>query len=84
MCQPELVDRARKLNDYILASNSCSGEHLGAMILKKRDWFITKVKKIMEINFPIINKWINERDDLEWIAPKYVLNPTPCRLLQFT
>jgi aspartate/methionine/tyrosine aminotransferase len=71
LCQPQLVDKARKLNDYILAANSCSGEHLAAMILKKRDWFVHRVKKIMESNFPVINNWINERDDLEWVAPKY-------------
>jgi aspartate/methionine/tyrosine aminotransferase len=71
MCQPEIVDKARKLNDYILAANSCAGEYLASMILEKRDWFVKKVNKIMESNYPIINNWINERDDLEWIAPKY-------------
>lgn len=71
MCEPELVDKARKLNDYILAANSCSGEYLASMILKKREWFVTRVKKIMESNYPIINNWIDKRDDLEWVAPKY-------------
>ncbi len=71
MCDSELVERARNLNDYVLASNCCAGEYLGARILHQRDWFVKKVKKIMESNYPVFENWMNKREDLKWVAPKY-------------
>ncbi len=73
MCNPEIIGKARKINDYLLVSNSCASETFAAMILEKRDWFVDKVKKIMSSNYPIITKWMESRDDLEWIVPKYGL-----------
>jgi aspartate/methionine/tyrosine aminotransferase len=71
MCDPEIVEEARKINDYLLVSNSCASETFAAMILENRNWFIDKVKKIMSTNYPVIRKWVDEREDLEWIAPRY-------------
>jgi aspartate/methionine/tyrosine aminotransferase len=71
MCDSKLVDKLRKLNDYLLVSNSCAGEVLGGLILEKRHWFVDRVKKLIERNYPIVKKWVDERDDLEWLPPKY-------------
>lgn len=70
MCKPELVDKARKLNDYILVTNSCAGELYGALILEKRNWFVDKVKEITSRNSPIVKTWVEGREDLEWVAPR--------------
>jgi aspartate/methionine/tyrosine aminotransferase len=77
LCPPQLGDRARKLNDYITAVNSCAGEGYGALILKKREWFVNRVKEITKNNYPIVKNWIESRDDLEWVEPKYGLIAFP-------
>jgi len=71
LCEPELVKRARKFNDYIVVHNSCAGEQYGAMVLEKRDWFVERNRKIVSTNLPIVDSWIEKRDDLEWVKPKY-------------
>jgi aspartate/methionine/tyrosine aminotransferase len=71
MCSPEMGERARKLNDYVTAVNSCAGEISGSQILEKRNWFVEKIKGITEINRPIIKEWMERRSDLEWVEPKY-------------
>ncbi|MEE9150491.1 MAG: aminotransferase class I/II-fold pyridoxal phosphate-dependent enzyme [Thermoplasmata archaeon] len=71
MCNPKLVNKARKLNDYILVTNSCAGELYGALILEKRNWFLDKVKGITSRNYPIVKDWVEGRDDLEWVPPRY-------------
>jgi aspartate/methionine/tyrosine aminotransferase len=70
MCDAKIVDKARKLNDYILAANSCAGETIGHLVLEKRNWFVEKVKEITSRNYPIVKHWVKSRDDLEWIAPR--------------
>lgn len=70
ICRPELIDKVRKFNDYIIVTNSCAGELYGAMILEKRNWFIKRVKEITSRNFPIVKAWIEGRDDLKWVAPE--------------
>jgi aspartate/methionine/tyrosine aminotransferase len=81
MCRPELVKKAMLLNDYLLVTNSCAGELYGAMVLEKRKWLLDKVKGTTSRNFPIVKKWIEERDDLEWVEPKYGVIAFP-RLLK--
>jgi aspartate/methionine/tyrosine aminotransferase len=71
MCPPEFGDRARKLNDYLLAANSCAGENFASLILEKRDWFVEKVREITQRNYPIVRGWVEKREDLEWVEPKY-------------
>lgn len=71
LCNPKLIDKARKLNDYLLVTNSCAGEVYGALILEKRDWFVEKVRKIRNRNFPILKAWVESREDLEWVPPRY-------------
>jgi aspartate/methionine/tyrosine aminotransferase len=71
MCSPEMGDRARKLNDYVTAVNSCAGENFGSLILENRQWFVEKINAICETNRPIIREWMESRPDLEWVEPKY-------------
>lgn len=73
MCDYELIERMRKINDYLLVTNSCASEALAALILKRRDWFVDKVKNITSRNYPIVESWIENRDDLECVLPKYGL-----------
>jgi aspartate/methionine/tyrosine aminotransferase len=71
MCDPDIAVQTRKLNDYVTAVNSCAGEGFGALILEHRKWFVEKIKGITERNYPIVKNWIKEREDLEWVEPKY-------------
>jgi aspartate/methionine/tyrosine aminotransferase len=43
LADPDIVDRGRRLNDYLTAVNSCAGESFGAMILDRRPWYVDKV-----------------------------------------
>ena len=71
MCSPEIIEMARRINDYLLVSNSCASENFAALILEKRDWFVGKVRQIMSDNYPVISRWVERRNDLEWVAPSY-------------
>jgi aspartate/methionine/tyrosine aminotransferase len=71
LCSPEIGDRARKLNDYVTAVNSCAGERYGALILENRKWFVDRVTNIMKTNYTIVKNWMESREDLLWIEPKY-------------
>ncbi len=71
LASPEIVDRGRKLNDYLTAVNSCAGESFGARILERRPWYVEKVKGITKTNYPIVKEWMEGRRDLEWVEPRY-------------
>ncbi|UCE36067.1 MAG: aminotransferase class I/II-fold pyridoxal phosphate-dependent enzyme [Thermoplasmata archaeon] len=71
MCREELVDKARKLNDYILAANSCGGEEIAALIMENRSWFVEKIMNITKRNRPLVKSWIEKREDLEGIVPRH-------------
>lgn len=71
LADPDIVNRGRKLNDYLIAVNSCAGERFGAKILENRSWYVDTVKRITQRNYPIIRKWIEGRSDLKWVEPKY-------------
>ncbi|UCG70878.1 MAG: aminotransferase class I/II-fold pyridoxal phosphate-dependent enzyme [Thermoplasmata archaeon] len=71
MCTPKLIKKAMLLNDYLLVTNSCAGELYGAMVLEKRNWFLDKVKETTSRNLPIVKSWMEKRDDLKWVEPKY-------------
>jgi aspartate/methionine/tyrosine aminotransferase len=71
LADPGIVDKGRKLNDYLTAVNSCAGESFGALILEKRKWYVDKVKNITKNNYPIVKEWMEGRSDLEWVEPRY-------------
>jgi aspartate/methionine/tyrosine aminotransferase len=71
LADPDIVDKGRKLNDYLTAVNSCAGESFGALILEKRNWYVDKVKNITKNNYPIVKEWMEGRSDLEWVEPRY-------------
>ncbi len=68
---PELKERVRKINLNIIITNNVASEYFATVILENRKWFIKRVKKVREINFPIVEEWVNSRKDLDWVAPKY-------------
>jgi aspartate/methionine/tyrosine aminotransferase len=70
-CAPDIIDKLRKLNDYLLVANSNAAENYGALILENRKFFVEKVKKITSQNLPIVNEWVKSRNDLEWVPPEY-------------
>ncbi|UCE74994.1 MAG: hypothetical protein JSV56_04625, partial [Methanomassiliicoccales archaeon] len=43
----------------------------GHLVLEKRNWFVERVKEITSRNYPIVKRWVQSRDDLEWIVPRY-------------
>jgi aspartate/methionine/tyrosine aminotransferase len=70
-CSPSIIDKLRKLNDYLLVANSNAAENYGALILENRRYFGEKVKKTISRNYPIVDEWVKTSEDLEWVAPKY-------------
>lgn len=68
---PELREQMRKINLNIIITNNVASEYFASVILENREWFIRRVKKVRERNFPIVEKWVKSRRDLKWVPPTY-------------
>lgn len=73
MGSPEMVNKARRVNDYMAVTASCAGENYAVKVLEKREWFAGRVKNIMSRNYPIVRAWLEGREDLDFVMPRYGL-----------
>ncbi|MDI3531762.1 MAG: hypothetical protein PWR28_107 [Synergistaceae bacterium] len=64
-----LIDSVRAVREQITICNSSVSEKIAFVILKRKQSFLEKARKTVYANYKIMDKWIRERNDVEWISP---------------
>ena len=65
----ETIESVCAVREQVTICNSILSETVAFSVLQNRNDILQRVKKKVFSNFSIMNKWINSRDDLEWIEP---------------
>jgi aspartate/methionine/tyrosine aminotransferase len=71
LADPELADRMWRLNDLFGAVPSHSSERLSMVALKKLDKAAVRAKTLIDRNRRLMNQFLDSRDDLEAVRPRF-------------
>jgi aspartate/methionine/tyrosine aminotransferase len=69
IAKKEIVDRAKKLKDWVTIDNSVFSEMLACKVLEGRESFVKRAREFYDRNVELVQRWIGTRRDLEWIKP---------------
>jgi aspartate/methionine/tyrosine aminotransferase len=71
-----LITKNRALQELFLAAkeqiflcNSVVDEEIAYRYLLKKESFITRIRKHIDVNFGVLEKWMNHHPKLEWVKP---------------
>ncbi|MCJ7624576.1 MAG: aminotransferase class I/II-fold pyridoxal phosphate-dependent enzyme [Anaerolineaceae bacterium] len=68
--QEEIINAVCAVREQITICNSALGEKITLEVLRRKDAFLTEVRKTVLDNYQILKTWMEKRDDLEWVAPQ--------------
>jgi len=64
-----IVQKARTIKEYVSICNTSLGEAIAKRVLENKRNFLDQAKRLVKENYKIVERWIKQRPDLEWIAP---------------
>jgi aspartate/methionine/tyrosine aminotransferase len=72
-----LATKSKDLKEAFLAAKEQIGictsvidEEIAYIVLKRKEEFLSEIRKQNQIKLDIVKKWMNKQTDLEWIEPK--------------
>ncbi|MBI2922857.1 MAG: pyridoxal phosphate-dependent aminotransferase [Planctomycetes bacterium] len=68
---PALVHRAYRVYDYLSVLNSMPTDRVAIRAHKNLDRLIARARERRDANFPLIERWVASRKDVDWLPPKY-------------
>lgn len=71
LAEPELANRIWRLNDLFANVPAHPAECLSVIALKKLDAIAARTRALLERNRPLLNRFLDSRDDLETIRPGF-------------
>lgn len=71
LAEPELARKIWRLNDLFDVIPSHSSERLSVLALKRLVQVGVRARAILEVNRPLVNRFLDARSDLECVRPAY-------------
>ena len=71
LAEPALAHRIWRLHDIFEVIPSHSSERLSVIALKRLVQVAVRARALVEANRPLVNRFLDERDDLECVRPDY-------------
>ncbi len=68
-CEPALKQRIESIRNYMSPRNTFPAQQIAAEALNKRDTLLKKGKKQVRRNKQILQEWVDDRNDVEWVPP---------------
>ena len=69
LAKKELIERARKLKNWVTIENSVFSEMIACKVLEERARFVARARRFYDENVALVENWIRTRDELEWVKP---------------
>lgn len=67
---PSIVDAVRAVREQITICNSPVSEHIAVELLKRKDFVLPAKRRALLDNLEIVNQWLAQHSELEWVVPK--------------
>jgi len=67
--EKENIERARKLKNWVTIENSIFSEMIACKAFEQRAKFVRRARTFYDENIELVEKWIERRDDLDWVKP---------------
>jgi len=64
-----IIDIAKEIRSYTTICDSTLSEYLSKLALKRKGGLVTRAEKIAETNLEVVRKWVENREDVEWVPP---------------
>jgi aspartate/methionine/tyrosine aminotransferase len=71
LAEPELAHKMWRLNDLFGAVAVHSGERLSVVALANLDRVAERAKRLLETNRPLLDRFLDSRDDIETLRPEF-------------
>jgi aspartate/methionine/tyrosine aminotransferase len=71
LAEPELARRIWRLHDIFGGIPAHSAERLSVIALANLDRIAARAKTMLDANWPLVNQFLDSRDDLEAVRPQY-------------
>ncbi|MFB0502065.1 MAG: aminotransferase class I/II-fold pyridoxal phosphate-dependent enzyme [Candidatus Bathyarchaeia archaeon] len=65
-----IINTAKEIRSYTTICNSTLGEHLSKLALKRKEELVTRAEKIAKTNLEVMRRWVESRDDVDWVPPE--------------
>jgi len=65
-----IINTAKEIRSYTTICNSTLSEHLSKLALKRKEELVTRAEKIAKTNLEVIRRWVESRDDVDWVPPE--------------
>lgn len=73
IAKKELLERARKLKNWVTIENSVFSEMIACRVLEEREQFVRRAKRFYDENVALVENWVRTRSELEWVKPNAAL-----------
>lgn len=64
-----ILDSVLAIREQVSITNNAVSEEVAVHVLNSKDRFLTRSKQRIEHNRSIVTRWMNEQNDVEWVAP---------------
>jgi len=71
LANPELAQRMRYINDLYAANGAFPADLISVVALDHLDRVIARAKKLLEANRPVLDAFLQSRDDLACVRPQF-------------
>lgn len=68
---PALVERALRLNDLFVVHPPFPSARIACRIFERQDEFQRRIREVIGRARPVLDRFMAERPDLEWVAPEH-------------
>jgi aspartate/methionine/tyrosine aminotransferase len=65
----QLIERAKRLKDWVTMENSVFSEMLACKIFEERARFVDRAREFFEGNLVLVEEWLRNRKELSWVKP---------------
>jgi aspartate/methionine/tyrosine aminotransferase len=64
-----ILDSVLAIREQVSIANNAVSEEVAVHVLNNKDQFLARSRQRIERNRSIVTRWMNEQNDVEWIAP---------------
>ena len=64
-----IIESATAIKEMLTICNSAISEEISIRILQQREHFLKRAKRLAKAGFEVVDGWIKEHSDFEWVPP---------------
>lgn len=65
-----IIERVRAVREQLTICNCVISEEIAKTVLRRKQEFLKDIKQKVAINYEILESWMRNQEDLEWVPPE--------------